>query len=689
MKQFLSESPFIRLFIAFIIGILLRYYSDINYALALAIFGLLLCVNLSIFFNMHHIDLFRRRYVHGFALFLLMCSTSVFISSLRDEQVSASHFSHFSTAEEQYCILVTDDPSKNTSGTRFKASVIAVNKDSLSIKTQGNITVYINDSNALCSYGDRLLCTGSMKPIADAQNPYEFNNRQFAAHKNIYQQLFIQKGAYQIVKHQQGDPLLKQVHDIRKYLSACMDKSMQNTQAASVAKALLLGDDNDIENSLMQAYSSCGVIHVLSVSGLHVGIFFIIINYLFSFIKKEDKKIKFFKAIIIILLIWFYAALSGFSPSVLRSAVMLSFVAFGNALSRKISIYNSLSASAVFLLCYHSDYLFDVGFQLSYISVFGIIYLQPKVYQCWSIKNYLGDKIWQMTSVSIAAQFVTFPLSVYYFYQFPTLFLIANLLIIPLITIALFAGFAFLVLCSLHSEALLFYVVKPLEYTLIIINKCILWIDSIPYNAIKNIFLSPIETIIIYCLFLLFFFWLELKQVKLLQYLLACTLVFMLFLSFEKMNDYQKTNLIVYSLNKMQRIEMTHQQYSQVFTTCPLSENDRNYSFHIKAYRVHHKVMTEHETIIEKGNYDILCSNMHILFLNKKDAPLEQLSSQKYDLVIVGHNAIHNFEMFKKNCHYKALVLDNSNSLSFIKEANRRSLSFHNIKTDKAFVMEL
>ncbi len=614
----------------------------------------------------------------------------MFISSLRDIQKSKSHFSHFTSADCQFKILVNEDPIRTEKGLKLKGNILGVIRDSITIETIGKIAVYVNDTNTTCSYGDVIICKGTLSAITSAQNPYEFDNSVFSTHKNIYHQLFIAEGNYKIIQHQQCNFILAEVHDVRKYLSSCFETSIENMQAESVAKALIIGDDDDIDKSLMQAYSSCGVIHVLSVSGLHVGIFYIIINFLFSLIKKENKKVIVTKAILIILLVWFYAALSGFSPSVLRSAVMLTFIAFGNALARKINIFNSLAASAVFLLMYNSDYLFDVGFQLSYISVFGIIYLQPKVYNCWAVKNYLGDKIWQMTSVSLAAQFVTFPLSIYYFYQFPTLFLLANLIIIPLITIALFAGFSFLVLCFSHSTSLLYYSVKPLEYILIIINKFILWMNDIPYNSIKNIFLSPLETICIYLLFFLFFLWIELKQVRLLQLLLASSICFMIFLSIEKITNYQKSDLIIYSLNKMQRIEIIHQGYSQVITSEHLEQNDKNFTFHIKPFRVHQKVMQEKETLLQTGIYEVEYGKLRLLILNEKYTYMEFVTNLiTYDLIIIGNDAITDYDYFKKRYHYKQLVFDNTNSRQFIQEAKQNLLSFHNIKTDKAFLMEL
>ena len=439
----------------------------------------------------------------------------------------------------------------------------------------------------------------------------------------------------------------------------------------------------------MKAYSSCGVIHVLSVSGLHVGIFFILINYLFGLIKKENKFIKIGKTILIILLVWGYTALSGFSPSVLRSAVRLSLVVIGNSLQRKINIYNSLSASCLFLLWYNSRFLFDVGFQLSYISVYGIIYIQPKIYRVWAVKNYVGDKIWQMTSVSLAAQLVTFPLSVYYFYQFPTLFLFANLLIIPLITLALLSGFGFLVICIFYTPVIGWYAVKPLEYLLIVINKIVLYMDSIAYNSIKNIFLSPIETIWLYSVFIVFFFWLELRKVRLLKFTMSLAFLFMTFISYQKIALYRAKTLIVYSLSNMQRLECIQYGTSEVLTNVHIMPDDKNYGFHIHPFQVHQKIKQTNEHYLDKErNYILSFQHFNVLFLNRQPLAFTNLTT-KFDMVLVGHNAIKDMAGFKKNIQCKLLVFDNSNSSYFREKATANRLSFYDIKSKKAMVIHL
>lgn len=690
MKEFFAESPFLRLLMAFIVGILIHHFGSISYGIALSIFLSILVMNLVFFLIKNHVFQFAHKSYAGGLLFLLLVSAAIFISSLHDQRNSRSHFTHYLNAENYYSILLDNDPIKTPAGFRCKGKVIAIQHRQYTFRTIGSIALFIKDTASTCAYGDVLICNGVPQPIRGPENPYEFDNSRFLSNKNIYGQLFVKSTDYRIHEHHQCPTWLTSIHDLRQYLSHCFAQSIDDTTAAAVAKALILGDDDDIDTHLMKAYSSCGVIHVLSVSGLHVGIFFILINYLFGLIKKENKVIKIGKTILIILLVWWYTALSGFSASVLRSAVMLSFVVIGNSLQRRINIYNSLSASCFFLLCYNSRYLFDVGFQLSYISVYGIIYIQPKIYRAWAIKNYLGDKIWQMTSVSLAAQLVTFPLSVYYFYQFPTLFLFANLLIIPLITLALLAGFGFMVVCFFNSPIIDWYAAKPLEYLLIVINHIVIFMDSIDYNSIKNIFLSPLETLGLYSVFIVFFFWVELRKVRLFILTLGMALFFMFYISYQKIALYRANTFIVYSLSGLQRFEYITHGTSEVFTNVILQPADKNYEFHIHPFQVHQKIKKAHETILQKSNYLLTIRDIKILYLSRKGTTIAPLiAKQPYDLIIIEHNAVQDIASLSGLSCSRPLVFGNTNSSGYIKKMQSQSIPVFNQKKDHALVLRL
>jgi len=240
--------------------------------------------------------------------------------------------------------------------------------------------------------------------------------------------------------------------------------------------ALLLGERADVDKAVLKSYSDTGTIHIISVSGLHVGIIFLVLQHLFKLVRVLKNEL--LKCALMILCIWFYAMLTGLPASVIRSACMISFYCIGKAINHQSNTINHVAASALFLLSIDTLYLFDVGFQLSYLAVLGILYLQKWISNWYQPKNKVMTYIWSTTSVSLAAQLFTLPLCWYYFHQFPNYFIIANLIAIPLSSVALYASIGVLVFSKIHYVVLLFQ--WALQYSIAGLNAYLLWLSKWP-----------------------------------------------------------------------------------------------------------------------------------------------------------------------------------------------------------------
>src|SRR5690606_24095560 len=216
-----------------------------------------------------------------------------------------------------------------------------------------------------------------------------------------------------------------------------------------IINALLLGQRQDIPEEVYNNYTSAGAIHILAVSGLHVGIILLLINFILNPLENL-KNGQFIKLILILLLLWSFAIIAGLSASVVRAVTMFSFVAYAMHIKRATNIYNILAISMFFLLLFKPSFLFDVGFQLSYIAVFAIVWIQPVLYKWWTPKLRPVNNLWQLFTVTIAAQIGVIPLSLYYFHQFPGLFFVSNLVIIPFLGIILGLGLLVIILALLN-----------------------------------------------------------------------------------------------------------------------------------------------------------------------------------------------------------------------------------------------
>lgn len=208
----------------------------------------------------------------------------------------------------------------------------------------------------------------------------------------------------------------------------------------SVAAAILLGYDDELPPELRQNYVTAGSMHVLCVSGLHVGIIFLVFSTILSFLDKYGAVFKILKFCILLLIMWTYAFIAGLAPSILRATIMISFIVIGKIIKRNGVIINSIAASAFVILAIEPEDLFNIGFQLSYAAVIGIVVLQRPIYNVFYIKNKILDKIWELTSVTLAAQFATAPFTIFYFNQFPLYFWLSNLFMTPLSTVVIIGG---------------------------------------------------------------------------------------------------------------------------------------------------------------------------------------------------------------------------------------------------------
>lgn len=317
-------------------------------------------------------------------------------------------------------------------------------KDSLGWKkVQGKVLIYHQLSSDL-QPGEVVLVNGIPEIIPSASFPDEFDYRGFLAKKDIHFRQFIRSGLVK-VDSSNTRSLELAIGRLGYFLSNLIDQKVEFAESKQIANALLLGQKDSLEKEIKNAYSETGTMHILAVSGLHVGIIYAILLLPLKRFKSDSKFRKWYLMSVVVL-IWVYAVMTGFSPSVVRASTMFSLVTAGQIRKKKSSIWNVLAFSAMLMMVVDPEVIFDVGFQLSYLAVAGIVGLQPVIVRWWIPHNRILEYFWQSAAVTLAAQLVTFPLSVFYFHQFPTYFLFANLVVVPLAFLIMAVGVPFLFL---------------------------------------------------------------------------------------------------------------------------------------------------------------------------------------------------------------------------------------------------
>lgn len=453
-------------------------------------------------------------------------------------------------------------------------------------KSHGEMLFYMSKSpeSKKLNYGDRVLIHAKPTWIAEPSNPDEFNYKRYLYFHNIYAQVYANQKSWILLE--KSEPTLRGFAlSLRQRLISTLEKYIIRKQEVSVAAALVLGFRDFLDIEQINAFSSAGAMHVLAVSGMHVGILFLMLGAVFGWIEKF-RRIRWLKHLMILSFIWFYAMLTGFSPSVMRASVMISVMIIGQMISRKGNIYNTMALAATILISFKPFMITEVGFQLSFLAVFGIVAWHPVVFRWFEPSSWLLHKIWEITSVSLAAQIMTFPLGLLYFHQFPLLFFVSNLVVIPLAFVIMVSTIVLLLLSLFSGLGMLLHYAGIIVFSIIyVLNQSVLMIDKQATSVLKGITISVAETWLIYLIILLIFSFLVHKIPK---FLIAALTVFILLLSYQVWEGYLQARqryFVCYAVKNFSAYSFIEGRKHYFFADDSLRNNKSLMLFHI----LHHQ----------------------------------------------------------------------------------------------------
>jgi len=526
-----SKAPFVRILIPFIAGLLIYRsgWAVVAHSWILPVFLALITGLAAWFFVFKSLNTYKTRTIQGALIICCILAFGWLNAHYSDHRNKSDFIGKLPENQAAELILKIDNTvEQKNNNMKTTATSLTVKTDSGWIRCSGKILLYISnpDTTPVLSYGDIIAVKCYLNTVQNPLFNSDFNYKKYLADKNIFHQTYIRDDHYTILEKKQGNVIMTFALSVRDKMVKILQNQLGDNDESSVVAAMLTGYRADISADMMNAYSKAGVIHIMSVSGLHVGVIYIMITAfvgLFGWFKKR----KWLSVLLVLSLIWFYAFLTGLSASVLRSAVMISFVVFGTALQRNISPYNSLAAAAFLLLAFNPGSLGEIGFQLSFVAVLGILLFQRPLYNLWHIRNKWLDKIWQLACVSIAAQLITLPFILYYFGQFPVYFLISNLIVVPLSSLVLYAGMAAVLLSwiPLVNTAVAFGTIWLTKA----MNFIVITIESLPGSVMSNIYLSAWPAILLALIIALFYIMFYRKKIKTLYPILALAIIASLF----------------------------------------------------------------------------------------------------------------------------------------------------------------
>lgn len=688
-----KKAPFLRLLIPVIVGILLEYYSNIQIQ-GIILGGVISSLIFIAFTFMSEAIKYRFRWLQGIFIFIFLIIFGIFITWQRDIRNHTNWYGQNYKDSSFLIVTINEPPVEKTKSYKALATLEFCITNGLQKNASGIVILYFaKDSlSKQLKYGDKIIFGKTLQSIKNSGNPGSFNSSQYFAFQNIFQQCYLQKNDWILLKGNKSSAFKNTLYATRDYVVKTIDKYITGNNESALAKALIVGYKVDLDKDLVQAFSNAGVVHLIAISGLHLALIYGLLFWItlqIPFLKNS----KIVRILVILLCLWFFALLTGASPSVMRAAAMFSFISVGSIFKKRSSVYNSLCVSAFALLCLDPFLLWNVGFQLSYLAVLGIVVLQKPIYNLVYTKNKILDIIWKMASVSIAAQIFTIPLCFYYFHQLPLLFLVSNLIAIPLATLALWGCIALLILSPLG--VLPVYFGKLVTGVLWLMNHSVLFISTLPFALWNNVSVSVFETILLYIIFISFIYWAINKSKFAFKIGLAFSLVFSLIISVNKWNSYGQKIMIVYNIPSHSAIDFIDGNKYHLVSDSVLSENKRLQNFNLNPARIsfmaNNKSDTKNLVFLQNNFYQF--HNKKVLIIDSfiSFSPLSQKVAVDY--LIISKNSKVKIKDLAQIFECNQYIFDASNSLWKIsqwkKECEELHLQSHSVPEQGAFVTDI
>ncbi|MBR6439583.1 MAG: ComEC family competence protein [Bacteroidales bacterium] len=681
--------PFIRLLMPFALGIGLAFcFEPLSEKYVQILLLSVVFIGIMLFLIASAVKDYKYRWVFGVILNLHLILIGAVIVHIRDDDLK--------TDCDYFVAKLMECPAEKEKSVKV---IMKMQSD------EGSVMTYFekNERSLSLKYGDVIVFFEPPKIVEPPLNPEQFDYQRYLLRKGISRQVYLKDENCVKLKYTRANKVYRFSFQIRDFLLKTMRSLGINGDEYAVAAAILLGYDDTLPTELRQKYVAAGSMHILCVSGMHVGVVFLVFSYMLAFLGKRRRWQHLLKQFLLLLLIWFYALLAGLAPSILRATIMLSFLILGDMLKREGVLLNSLAASAFLLLCINPANLLDIGFQLSYSAVIGIVVLQKPIYRLFYFKSKFFDKIWELTSVTLAAQIATIPFSIYYFHQFPMYFWLSNLFMGPISSVVIIGGMLMLLIFFIpYINIGVAFCVKWMVY---VMNFVVSWIENLPLSIVKGLYINNLEFVCLLTALLLIMMAVEHKRKQFVFGLLSILLIFNISQLTRAVVQRDQKSFTVYSINKVTAIDFICGNEHVLLCDTTVSKDSSVLSFNIEnnlikegVYRngVDLPVDNEHfdNYFMKKRENIISFGGKTIGILDKKSTFDVKLPFRPhFDYFIIRGCKSLNLERLL-NCYVvDLLIIDGSIpdylSDKIMKKAEEMGQKYYNVKTQGAFVLKL
>ncbi|MEM7383118.1 MAG: ComEC/Rec2 family competence protein [Bacteroidota bacterium] len=690
-----------RISLAFASGILAAYYGAANYWVVIVSLGLSLGAYLLIIIFLSRPAFYQ--WSPGLGLLGLGCIFLLGCWSLftYQERYTWDSLTHQLQDTEAYLATAIEDAQEKESSHRVTVVISQARMQGKWQRSQGRVRLYIaSPTFAEIKYGDVLLVLGQPQAIAAPINPHAFDHRAWLRQDGICYQHFIHKSSTKKLYNAPPNYLRALVLQMRRYCSRILAQSISKKREQAVILALVLGTKDELDLATKVAYASAGTMHVLAVSGLHVGVLYGLLRALLGG-PGNALRTNWWRTILLLAGLWIYACITGLAPSVLRATLMFSLVVVARLLGRASNIYNTLAGSAFMLLLGNPYWIFSVGFQLSYLAILGIVYLQPKIYRWIELKNVLLRQLWRLTAVSLAVQLATAPISLYYFHQFPTYFIVANWVVVPATFLMLSLGLAVL-LTSFWPD-----LSTPLAWLLAqltwLVNQFVEQVSSLPLSALEDIYLDIPTLLLWYGLLVTLLTFLQRKRILYLVIATGAALSLCVRTTQAFLQHQKQQGVIFYNIHGYQAVNFIRGPTSTLCTDERLLAHEKQYTYHIKpsqlAMGIRHSHRYSFQEAVSSPDFPLQvwagCSigvwgQKKFIFIDGPPVHGPWLTQKMYvDFLVIEANALTSLEPLLSKFEIGVLIIGASNkkqlALRLSVEADQLNLPCHSLHQQGAF----
>ena len=697
MRVKLSQIPFVRILIPFAAGILVEFYFP---SYAFFFYLEILSLFLLLLWNWREKikgASFPLRWINGVLIAIFLLTSGYCLPLLRTPAENKTYVGNIKTGgKDSMLVTLVSIPQEKQKTYKATGEITGIIKNGLLIKSTGKALFYFHKDSisAQLNYGDDLRVCSQLQDIEPSSNPDEFNYKQFLQIHGINYECYAQTYNYVLIGHEGSNSLLRFANNSRKKLANLLHEKIGGNEA-DIASAILLGYREDLSRSVVQSFVDSGVVHVICVAGLHVGILFLILNYLIVFPQKL-KHSKLMSVLLILILLWLYALFTGLATPVLRATIMFSFLTIGRHFRKYTNTVNTLSASAFIMLLFSPFSLADTGFQLSYLAVLGILIIYQPLLSIYNPKYVFVRKIWELTCVSISAQVAVFPLSLLYFHQFPNYFIITNILVVPLLTIVICTGILFFL--TSWIPILSTAIAWVLQKCLLLMNTIVTGASHLPYSVSKGISISPLEAILLFLFIILVVIFFSTRKKQLFISGLSVLAIFFTFRASEKIIHSRQQILIVYNIPGKTAIAFISGDHS-LMPFSKVDSNDINLHIQYNWWKLgvndNYTIHADTDAILLSGK--LMLQNKYAQFNNYRIAFIKQNTglpspTNKLNLHCIIVSAGYDLDMLslKNAFNFDTIIFDSSVPDYKLKkwEAECRQLNLHyyNVKTQGAYI---